>query len=144
MGDCESVFAWRDHRRRLGRPSHLSVFFRPLSFLPVLVRPSTDLDLLITVPTKRGATTRAFKSESKMKFMVEFRFKPGGKNEVLEAFELRGPNRNPGVAFRGAWVGTQSDVAFVLVESGDQSLVEKTAQSWTEHGEFRITPVIDV
>src|SRR5437762_1689796 len=50
-------------------------FARPLSFLPVLVRPSTVLDLLITVPAKRGATTRAFKSESKMKFMVEFQFK---------------------------------------------------------------------
>jgi hypothetical protein len=79
-----------------------------------------------------------------MKFMVEFRFKPGGKDEILEAFELRGPNRNPGVTFRGAWVGSQADLAFALVESAHQSLVEKAAQSWDEHGEYRITPVIDV
>jgi hypothetical protein len=83
-------------------------------------------------------------AESKMKFMVEFRFKPGGKNDVLDAFELRGPNHNPGVTFRGAWIGSRSEVAFVLVESSDESLIEKASQSWADHGEYRITPVVDV
>jgi hypothetical protein len=79
-----------------------------------------------------------------MKFMVEFRVKPGNKNKALEAFEQRGPNRHPGVTFRGAWVGTHSDVVFVLAESADESLVTQAAQSWTESGDFRITEVVNV
>jgi Protein of unknown function (DUF3303) len=79
-----------------------------------------------------------------MKFMVEFRVKPGSKNKAVEAFELRGPNRNPGVTFRGAWVGARSDVVYVLIESTDDAQVSKAAQSWAEHGEYQITQVIDV
>jgi len=79
-----------------------------------------------------------------MKFMVQFRLKPGSKNKALEAFELRGPNRNPGVALRDAWFGTDSDVVFVLAESGELALVEKAGQSWVEYGSLEIFPVIDV
>jgi Domain of unknown function (DUF3303) len=79
-----------------------------------------------------------------MKFMVQFRLKPGGKNKALEAFELRGPNRNPGVALRDAWFGTESDVVFVLIESDELPLVEKAGQSWAEFGSFQILPVIDI
>jgi uncharacterized protein DUF3303 len=79
-----------------------------------------------------------------MQFMVEFRFQPGTKDKAVAAFEQRGPNRNPGVAFRGAWVGTKSDVVFVLVESQDEALVAKAAQSWSELGACQIHPVVDV
>ena len=79
-----------------------------------------------------------------MKFLVELRFQTGGKVKALEAFELRGPNRHPGVTFRGAWVATQSDVAYALVDSDDEGLVSKAAQSWAEQGDYRITQVIDV
>jgi gamma-glutamyl-gamma-aminobutyrate hydrolase PuuD len=79
-----------------------------------------------------------------MKFMVEFRVNAGSKNKVVEAFEQRGPNRNPGVTFHGAWIGKNSDVVFALVESADESLVTSAAKSWTEFDDYRITPVIDV
>jgi hypothetical protein len=79
-----------------------------------------------------------------MKFMIEFRVNAGSKHKAVEAFEQRGPNRNPGVAFQGAWIGKSSDVVFALVESAEQSLVTAAAESWTESGNFRITPVIDV
>jgi Domain of unknown function (DUF3303) len=79
-----------------------------------------------------------------MKFMVEFPVRPGNKNKVLEAFEQRGPSRNPGVTFRGAWIGKDSDVVFALVESANESLVTSAAKSWTETGNFRITPVLDL
>jgi Domain of unknown function (DUF3303) len=79
-----------------------------------------------------------------MKFMIEFPVKPGNKNRVAEAFEQRGPNRSPGVTFRGAWIGKNSDVVFALVESADESLVTSAAKTWTETGNFRITPVIDL
>ena len=79
-----------------------------------------------------------------MKFMVELTLKPGSKNTALEAFEQRGPNRLPGVTFRGAWIGARSDVVFALVESGEESLVASAAQSWNQHGECKITPVVDV
>ena len=79
-----------------------------------------------------------------MKFMVEFSVKPGDKNKAAQAFEQRGPNRNPGVAFRGAWIGQNADVVFALVESDDESLVTSAAKSWTELGDFRVTPVTDV
>ena len=79
-----------------------------------------------------------------MKFMVEFSVHPGNKNKAVQAFEQRGPNRNPGVTFRGAWIGMNADVVFALVESDDESLVRSAAKSWTELGDFRVTPVIDV
>ena len=79
-----------------------------------------------------------------MKFMIEFRLKPGSKSKAVEAFEQRGPGRSPGVAFRGAWVGERSDVVFALVESADESLVTTAAKSWTEFDGYHITQVIDV
>jgi len=79
-----------------------------------------------------------------MKFMVEFQLQPGIKNKAVEAFEQRGPNRNPGVRFVGAWVGTKDDVAFVLVESADEALVAKAGQSWSDFSQHQIYPVIDV
>jgi len=79
-----------------------------------------------------------------MKFMIEFTLRAHDKNKALEAFEQRGPNRSPGVNFLGAWIGKNSDVIFVLVESTDESLVNSAAKSWPEIGDFQITPVIDV
>ena len=79
-----------------------------------------------------------------MKFMVEFSVHPGNKNKAVQAFEQRGPNRNPGVTFRGAWIGKNADVVFALVESDDESLVTSAAKFWTELGDFHVTPVIDV
>jgi Domain of unknown function (DUF3303) len=79
-----------------------------------------------------------------MKFMVEFSVKSGDKNKAVQAFEQRGPNRNPGVTLQGAWIGKNTDVVFALVESADESLVTSAAKSWTETGSFRITPVIDL
>ena len=79
-----------------------------------------------------------------MKFIVEFRLRPGCKDKLFEAFELRGPNRHPGVSFRGAWIGSRSDVAFALIESADESLLEKAGESWRDYAEFVTHPVIDV
>jgi Protein of unknown function (DUF3303) len=79
-----------------------------------------------------------------MKFIVEYHLKPGSKNKVVELFEQRGPNRNPGVKFQGAWIGQTADIAFVLTESEDLALVESVAKTWSEHGSYEIHPVIDV
>ena len=70
--------------------------------------------------------------------------KPGNKDQVVDRFELRGPNRNPGVAFRGAWIGKRSDLVFVLCESDDEALVENVAQKWSEFGGYQIHAVTDV
>ena len=79
-----------------------------------------------------------------MKFIVEFRLKPGMKNKAVEAFEQRGPGRNPGVSFGGAWIGKQSEIAFVLIEAEDEARVVKAAESWASFGEPHIYPVVDV
>ena len=79
-----------------------------------------------------------------MKFFVEFELKPGNKNKMIEAFELRGSNRNPGVTLRGAWIGKNEEVVFVLAESDNEDLLVKAAQSWGEYGDYKITPVIDL
>ena len=78
-----------------------------------------------------------------MKFMVQFQLRPETKNKALEAFEQRGPNRNPDVTLRELWVGTNSSAVFVLVESEDQALVEKAGRAWAEFGTYQICPVID-
>lgn len=79
-----------------------------------------------------------------MRYMVEFQLKPGSRNRAVEAFEMRGPNRNPGVTFEGAWIGHHSDVAFVLVDSEDEAHVVKVAELWSEFGQPQIHQVLDV
>ncbi len=79
-----------------------------------------------------------------MKFVVEFRLKPGTKNKVVELFETRGPNRNPGVTFRQAWIGTTSDIVFVVAENESEDRIKNVAQSWAEYGDCQIHPVVDI
>ncbi len=79
-----------------------------------------------------------------MEFIVEFRLNPGSKNKLVDVFELRGPNRNPGVSFRRAWIATRSDLAFVLVECDDESQVAKACHFWDDYGTHQIIPVVDV
>jgi hypothetical protein len=79
-----------------------------------------------------------------MKFIVECQIKPGKKNQAVALFEQRGPNRNPGVLFRGAWIGAESDVAFVLVESSDEATVRGAINTWSEIGDCQTTQVIDI
>ncbi|MCI0540669.1 MAG: DUF3303 family protein, partial [Verrucomicrobiales bacterium] len=69
-----------------------------------------------------------------MQFIVEFQLKPGAKNQAVAAFEQRGPNRNPGVTLKGAWIGSRSDVAFILVDGADEAQVAKAAESWAAFG----------
>jgi hypothetical protein len=77
-------------------------------------------------------------------FIVEFRLKPGSKNKILEEFEKRGPNRNPGIALRSAWVGKQADVIFAIVDSTNDDAVTRACESWSESGEYIINPVINI
>jgi hypothetical protein len=79
-----------------------------------------------------------------MKYMAKVQLQPGTKNTVMETFERIGPNRNPGVAFRGAWLGTQADVVFVLVESDDDAAVDRAIQNWNPPGQLELHPVVDV
>jgi Domain of unknown function (DUF3303) len=79
-----------------------------------------------------------------MKFFVEFQLKPGNKEKAMETFELRGPNRNPGVTLQGAWIGKNEEVIFVLVESTDETLLVNAANSCGQFGDYQITPVIDL
>ena len=79
-----------------------------------------------------------------MKYMVEFRLKPGHKEKILATFEEIGPNRNEGITFRGAWIGAHSDVIFVLAESDDEARLAAVAQSWSAHGDATLHAVIDI
>ena len=79
-----------------------------------------------------------------MKYMVELKLKPGGKNKLFEAFDLRGPNQSPGVTFHNAWVDTRAEIVFVRGESNEEALVSTACEAWREHGDFTIHPVIDI
>lgn len=79
-----------------------------------------------------------------MKFMVQFRLKPGVKNKAIEYFENHSRNRNSGVALQNAWIGKDSDIVFVLVESPDAAHVAAAGQTWSEFGSHEIFPVLDI
>ena len=79
-----------------------------------------------------------------MNFIVEFQLKPGTKEHAVAVFEQRGPNRHPGVSFKGAWIGSRSDIAFVLVDGVDEAEVARVARTWAAFGETKIHPVIDL
>jgi len=79
-----------------------------------------------------------------MKFMVELVLKPGSTYRAMDAFELRGPNQNPGVALRSAWVGIRSELVFALVESDDEELVRNASRTWADVGDCKINPVVEI
>jgi hypothetical protein len=79
-----------------------------------------------------------------MKYMVEFPFPADQREPILRRFEERGPNRNPGVKFRDAWIGERDHVIYVLVESDDIAAVESACCSWADMGPAKITPVVGV
>lgn len=79
-----------------------------------------------------------------MKYMVEIRLKSGSKDKVMESFELRGPNRNPGVTYKGGWIATREEVVFVLVESDDDTSVEQALKNWNPPADVSVYPVIDI
>lgn len=79
-----------------------------------------------------------------MKYLVEVQLRPGTKNQAVEVFEQRGPNRNPNIKFEKAWLGSRSDVAFVVVESSDEAHVTDACCGWSAFGETKIHPVTDI
>jgi hypothetical protein len=79
-----------------------------------------------------------------MKFLVEVQLKPGMKNQAVEAFEFRGPNRTPNVEFVNAWLGATEEIAFVLIDSPAESHVSEAARAWSHFGEARIHHVVDI
>lgn len=79
-----------------------------------------------------------------MKFMAQFQIQPGKKNQVLEAFEKRGPSRTAGVKFVDAWIGIKADVAFVLLEAADEARVVEESLPWKSFGDVQIVPVNDI
>jgi hypothetical protein len=84
------------------------------------------------------------RKQSAMKYHVELHLKPDCVNKAIDAFELRGPSRHPGVTFRQGWIDTRSHIVFIVVESAEQQLVEQAAQSWSQFGTCQIHPVIDI
>jgi hypothetical protein len=75
-------------------------------------------------------------------FLIEFRLKPGSKNKMVDQFELQGPDHESGVSFRNAWIGTRSDLIFVLCDSAEEALVDQACRKWNEFGEHTIHPVV--
>lgn len=78
-----------------------------------------------------------------MRFVVEFRLSPDSTSKVTEAFSRWRPQRDPGVLFRGARIGTRYDVIFVVGEGEDEERVARACQSWDEHGNYRIYALSD-
>ena len=79
-----------------------------------------------------------------MKYIVQLRLHPGVKNAAFEYFERRGPNQNPGVELRGAWIGKEADLVFALVEGDDPQQIQAAGASWKQFGQFEVYPVTDI
>ena len=79
-----------------------------------------------------------------MQFMVEAQLKPGTTRQAVEAFEQRGPNRSPGVSFRGAWVDGRREVVYVLIESADENLVREASRTWAAMEDCKISSVVPI
>jgi hypothetical protein len=91
-----------------------------------------------------GSFAHIFGKEFDMLFMVVVQLHPGTKAAAMESFEFRGPNRHPGIAFRGAWIGAHDDSLFVLVEASDSARVESAIAAWGDVGVSEIHSVINV
>jgi hypothetical protein len=79
-----------------------------------------------------------------MKYLVEVHLNPGAKNQAIEAFEQRGPNRTPHIKFDKAWLGSRTEVAFIVVSSDSENHVAEACKAWSGFGTIKIHPVIDI
>ncbi len=79
-----------------------------------------------------------------MLYMVTLKIHAGQRNKAIEEFEARGPNRTPGVAFRGTWVATHDDVVYALIDARDEPAAEQACQAWSDFGDGKICPVVDI
>lgn len=79
-----------------------------------------------------------------MTYLVEFQIKPNSKNQILDKFDLRGPNRVPGVKFQNAWIATKQDVIYVVGEAEDLPSLQTACDAWNEFGSYTITEVVDI
>jgi hypothetical protein len=76
------------------------------------------------------------------KFIVVYTLKPGGRDQLVEAFELYGPTRKAGVSFQNAWLDSKSNIVFALYEGEDEALVKQVSQTLTAFATCEIHPVI--
>lgn len=79
-----------------------------------------------------------------MLYMLKLQISAGKRDQALAEFERRGPNRNPGVKFRGAWIAVKDDTAYALVEGTDEPAIENACQAWSEYGQWSVCPVVDI
>ncbi len=79
-----------------------------------------------------------------MTYLVEFQVLPNRKNEIVDKFELRGPNQVPGVQFQQAWISKQLDVIYVIGKADDEAALQKACNAWQEFGTYRYTEVVDI
>lgn len=79
-----------------------------------------------------------------MKYIIKYTLKPGCRDKLLDAFELHGPTRLPGISFQNAWFDTRSNVAFVLYEGQDEAVVQQVAEGVAAFATSEIHPVTSV
>jgi hypothetical protein len=78
-----------------------------------------------------------------MKFIVELRLSADSQSKLSDAFSRWRPQRDAGVMFRGARIGSRHNVIFVVGEGEDEERIARACQSWEQHGNYRIYPVSD-
>jgi hypothetical protein len=79
-----------------------------------------------------------------MTYLVQFQIKPNTKNQILDKFEMRGPNRVPGVSFKQAWVSTKQDLIYVIGQADHEADLQKACSFIDEFGTYSYTEVVDL
>ena len=77
-----------------------------------------------------------------MLYMIEIHYTRQRRADMLEYFWQHGSTHYEGkVTIQGAWVATQDQFAYALVNADDDQEVEKACAPWREFGEVTIRQV---
>lgn len=79
-----------------------------------------------------------------MKFHVEFTYRAEEREKLLNLLQVGGLPAEGPVKVLGAWIAIQTGAGFAMVDTHDSRAFYELCSTWSEYGQIKITPVIDV
>lgn len=79
-----------------------------------------------------------------MKFHVEFTYQSAEREKLLNFLHGDGLPSDGPVKVLGAWLAVQTGVGYAALETKDGQAFFELCAAWSEYGQVRVTPVIDL
>ncbi len=79
-----------------------------------------------------------------MKFVIEFTYSTEEREKLLNFLQTGALTPDGPVKVLGAWVAIQTGNGYAVIDTKDSTAMYQICSSWSEYGQVKVTPVIDV